>query len=63
MIFTITKILYDEFKADEKENYLNQDEIKAYKNQFIKPLYPHEKVVQKDGTVKVQKYSMGQICC
>lgn len=41
-VWEITKILYNAFKSDDQAQRLDPDNLKEFKRDNIKPLYPHK---------------------
>ena len=58
-IWEATKLLYNSFKQDDQRERLDPDNLKEFKKENIKPLYPHK--VSPLGII--EKYTCCESCC
>jgi hypothetical protein len=58
-IWQATKLLYRSFKQDDLRERLDPDNLKEFKKDNIKPLYPHK--LTQLGTI--EKYTCCESCC
>lgn len=58
-VWEATKLFYNAFRYDDQLQRLDPDNLKEFKHENIKPLYPHK--IGQEGAI--EKYTCGEACC